>query len=201
MKGSEEKEILFEDIEKKSEEDKETGKSQESSAEQSGYLSTTKPATQTQVNAKPSPSEEDERHKKDSKEDLQSDEDDEEANESVTTQTTVIPSQVREVSPFMWFPKPHSVSPRPTAHTTAKPTKNHKTTSALPPHKPVSTRTTTSGHAAVETTPLPQKPPRPALDRSPSLTTTAQLESAEEEEQEKEKEKEPSDSSQESEKT
>lgn len=196
MKGSGEKEILFEDIEK-SEEDKETGKSQESSAEQPGYLSTTKPATQTQLNTKPSLSKEDERHKKDSREDLQSDE---EADESVTTQTTVIPSRVKEVSPSMWFPRPHSVSPRPTAHTSAKPTKNHKTTSAVPPHKPVSTRTTTSGYASVETAPHPQKPPRPALDRSPSLTTTAQQESAEEEEQEKEEENTPSDSSQESEK-
>lgn len=202
MKGSEEKEILIEELEKTSEEDKETDRE----SDLIGDLSTTKPTTQTQANTKPSLSEEDERHKKDSKEDLQSDEEDDEL---VKAQTTVIPSRVREVSPSTWiipalFPKPHSVSPRPTAHTAAKPTKNHKTTSTAP-HKPVSTQTTTSGLAAVETAPHPQKPP--ALDRSPSLTTTAQQESAEEEEQEKEEEeqekeeeKEPSDSSQESEK-
>uniref|UniRef100_A0A672KNI6 Uncharacterized LOC107569486 n=1 Tax=Sinocyclocheilus grahami TaxID=75366 RepID=A0A672KNI6_SINGR len=176
MKGSEEKEIL----EKKSEEDKET----DSESDLIGDSSTIKPTTQTQKN---------------SKEDLQSDK---EADESVKTQTTVIPSRVRELSLSTWiipalFPKPHSVSPRPTAHTAAKLTKNHKTTSAAP-HKPVSTRTTTSGLAAVETAPRPQKPP--ALDRAPSLTTTAQQESAEEEEQEQEEEEEPSDSSQESEK-
>ncbi|XP_016111078.1 otoconin-90 [Sinocyclocheilus grahami] len=191
MKGSEEKEIL----EKKSEEDKET----DSESDLIGDSSTIKPTTQTQANTKPSLSEEDERHKKNSKEDLQSDK---EADESVKTQTTVIPSRVRELSLSTWiipalFPKPHSVSPRPTAHTAAKLTKNHKTTSAAP-HKPVSTRTTTSGLAAVETAPRPQKPP--ALDRAPSLTTTAQQESAEEEEQEQEEEEEPSDSSQESEK-
>ncbi|XP_016309028.1 histone H3.v1-like [Sinocyclocheilus anshuiensis] len=205
MKGSKDKEILFE--EKKSEEDKETdresdlivNKSEESSAEQPADLSTTKPKTQTQANTKPS--QEDERHEKASKEDLQSDE---EEGESVKTQTTVIPSSVREASPSTWiipamFPKPpvYSGSPRPTAHTAAQPTKNHKTTSTVP-HTPVSTRTTTSGHAAVETAAHPQKPPRPVLDRSPSLTTTAQQESAEEDEQEKEEE--PSDSSQESEK-
>uniref|UniRef100_A0A8C1UEF5 Otoconin 90 n=1 Tax=Cyprinus carpio TaxID=7962 RepID=A0A8C1UEF5_CYPCA len=183
MKESEEKEIL----EKKSEEDKETDRESDLIADSS----TTKPTTQTQ----------DERHKNNSKEDLPSDK---EEDESVKTQTTVIPSGVREVSPSTWiipalFPKPHSVSPRPTAHTAAKPTKNHKTTSTAR-HRP-----TTSGLAAVETAPRPQKPP--ALDRAPSLTTTAQQESAEEEEQEKdeenqekEEENEPSDSSQESEK-
>ncbi|KAL1280812.1 hypothetical protein QQF64_015412 [Cirrhinus molitorella] len=186
MGGSEEKEILFEELEKKSEEDEETGKSQESSAEQPGNLSTTKPTQpQTQANTKPSPSEEDERHKKDSQEDLQSDE---EPDVSVTTQATVIPSRVKEVSPSMWIPKPHSVSPKQTMTTT------------VPPHKPISKWTTTLGHTALETAPHPQKPPRPAVDRSPSLTTTAQQESAEEEEQEKEEENKPSDSSQESEK-
>jgi len=119
---------------------------------------------------------------------------------SVNTQTTTIPSRVSEVSPYMWiipaqFHKPpiDSPSPRPTVYAAAKPTRNNKTTSTV--HKPVSTRTTTSGHAAVEPIPHPLKPPRPALDQLPSLTTTAHQESAEEEE-----EKEPSDSSQESEK-
>lgn len=212
MKGSEEKEISDEKMERESEEDKETeresdlivnppNKSQESSTEH-GKISTTKPTIQTQANMKPSLSKEDERHNIESKEDLQSDEED----ESVNNQTTTIPPKVSKVSPYMWiipaqFPKPpiHSTSPRPTAYPAAKPTRNIKTTSTVP-HKPVSTRTTTSGHAAVETVPHPQKPPRPALDQLPSLTTTAQPESAEEEEQEKEEEKEPSDSSQESEK-
>ncbi|XP_052405180.1 otoconin-90 [Carassius gibelio] len=176
MKGSEETEIL----EKKSEEDKQS--------DLIGDSSTTKPTTQTQANTK-------------SKEYLQSDK---EEDVSVETQTTVTPFGFGEVSPFTWiipalFPKPHSISPRPTAHTAAKPTKNHKNTSTAP-HKP-----TTSGLSAGEITPRPQKPP--ALDRAPSLTTTAQQESTEEEEQEKEEENqekeeenEPSDSSQESEK-
>lgn len=213
MRGSEEKEIRVEEMERESEEDKKTeresdlivnppNKSQENSAE-NGDLSATKTTVQTQANTKPSPSKEDERHNIESKEDLQSDEED----ESVNTQTTTIPSRVSEVSPYMWiipaqFLKPpiHNASPRPTVYPAAKPTRNNKTTSTV--HKPVSTRTTTSGHAAVETIPHPQKPPRPALDQLPSLTTTAHQESAEEEEQEEEEEeeKEPSDSSQESEK-
>ncbi|KAK7163516.1 hypothetical protein R3I93_007543 [Phoxinus phoxinus] len=195
-------------MERESEEDKETeresdvivnppNKSQENSAE-NGDLSATKPTIQTQANTKPSPSKKDERHNIESKEDLQSDEED----KSVNSQTTTIPSRVSEVSPYMWiipaqFLKPaiHNASPRPTVYPAAKPTRNNKTTSTV--HKPVSTWTTTS-----ETIPHPQKPPRPALDQSPSLTTTAHQESAEEEEQEEEEEeeKEASDSSQESEK-
>ncbi|XP_048020575.1 otoconin-90 [Megalobrama amblycephala] len=212
MRGSEEKEISVEKMEKESEEDKETEResdlivnppnnSQESSTEY-GKISTTKPTIQTQANTKPSLPTEDASHNIESKEDLQSDEED----ESVNNQTTTIPPRVSKVSPYIWiipaqFPKPpiHSASPRPTAHPAAKPTRNIRTTSTVP-HKPVSTRTTTSGHAAAETVPHPQKPPRPILDQLPSLTTTAQPESAEEEEQENEEEKEPSDSSQESEK-
>ncbi|XDV27888.1 hypothetical protein PO909_031338, partial [Leuciscus waleckii] len=178
MRGSEEREIRDEEMERESEEDKET---------------------ERETNTKPSPSKEDERHK----EDLQSDEEE----ESDNTQTTTIPSRVSEVSPYMWiipaqFLKPpiHNASPRPTVYPAAKPTRNNKTTSTV--HKSVSTRTTTTGHAAVETIPHPLKPPRPTLDQLPSLTTTAHQESAEEEEQEEEEEeeKEPSDSSQESEK-
>ncbi|XP_039550581.1 otoconin-90 [Pimephales promelas] len=210
MRGSGEREIG--EMERESEEDKETeresdfivnppNKSQENSAENDD-LTTTKPTIRTQANTKPSQSKEDERHNIESKEDLQSDEEE----KSVNTQTTTIPSRVGEVSPYMWiipaqFLKPpiDSPSPRPTVYAAAKPTRNNKTTSTV--HKPVSTQTTISGHAAVETIPHPLKPPRPALDQLPSLTTvTAHQESAEEEEQEEEEEKEPSDSSQESEK-
>ncbi|NP_001073661.1 otoconin-90 precursor [Danio rerio] len=199
MKESEEK-YISDESKPESKEDEETEKerdlladppneSLESSTEQNYKLSTTKPTTPTQK-----------MDKEESKEDLQSHEEDD---KSTTSQTTTIPYRVSQISPFSWvipapIPKPvvHSVSPAPTV---VKPTTNHKSTTVVP-QKPISTRTTSSGRATVETISHPQKPPHPITDRSPSLTTTERQESAEEEEEEEEEEKEPSDSSQESKK-
>ncbi|XP_056323753.1 otoconin-90 [Danio aesculapii] len=176
MKESEEK-YVSDEGKRESTEDEETEKERD--------LSTKKPTTLTLT-----------RDKEESKEDLQSDEED---NKSATSQTTTNPFRVSQISPSNWvipapIPKPvvHNVSPAPTV---VKPITNHKSTTVVP-HKPISTRTTTSGRAAVETISHPQKPPHP-IDHS-SLTTTGRQESAEEEE--KEEEKEPLDSSQESEK-
>ncbi|XP_051554348.1 glutamic acid-rich protein-like [Myxocyprinus asiaticus] len=244
-KDSEEREKAVEEVEKESvNEDfllNTLNKTNKSSAELPGDLSITKPTTsashskQTQAKIRAShmgsSSEEDERQKKESKEDLQSDKDSEntgsigqnsilslnkEMDHNQTTTTSPTSTNTTPditVNSYIWIIpaliSKHStqgVFPRPTAHTPAEPTENHKTTSTVP-HEPTSSWTpkTTSGHV-VETVPQPQKPAHPPLNQ-PSIapmTTSAQEESAEEEEpaevEEKKEEKEPYDSSQETDK-